>query len=196
MGSGGVQAMPAPLLPPDWVPSDAGGVGEDGGHPMLDCGCEPSGNYQCVVIPADCESDDDCVAGTTCELDYSEAVCTGGVSPLPAMDAGPAQGELPTDCEAPKLRCLALPYGFAGEEREAHSGSTGSAVAQGALDGGIPQPATGPTDLALDEESGGSAIAGRTSLGCSVANPAAGGSALALVGLALGWVRRRRNPQP
>ncbi len=146
------------------------------------CGCEPSGEFACVLDQAACTSDADCQAGFTCE-DNPNGVCWAS----PDGDMG---------CSTPDPAKLCMPpytdlYGGVGRSED-------GAVSYPEAPAGDPSSDPGDQNTAGEgaaADDAGAAGGESESGGCSVAAagaPASWGlTALALFGLA--GLRRRRS---
>jgi hypothetical protein len=148
-------------------------------QPAPDCSCEPSGQFACVPVEIDCDSDANCPAGWSCQLQ--------GV----ATDPGCAGG----DCEAAPIpepaaatgRCFPTYYGGVD--------LGGGTATSGGDDKGTPNESPQNPEAA---PSGESAQDGSESAACQLGHaPASHGvlSILAVLGAVLGLGRRRAQPR-
>jgi hypothetical protein len=181
-GSSGSGAAPTPddaarPLPPEGDPLP----GESQPEPNPDCSCEPSGQFACVPVEIECDSDSNCPAGWGCELQgtATDPGCAGGdckAAPIPAPE--PATG-----------RCFPSYYGGVGVDLDGGTATSGGDD-KGTGNGAPQNPEAAP--------SGESAQNSSESAACQLGHAPASHSVLsilAVLGAVLGLGRRRAQPR-
>jgi hypothetical protein len=177
-GSGGTPTPDdaARPLPPESDPLPS----EPQPEPDADCSCEPTGQFACVPVEIDCDSDSNCPAGWSCQVQgvATDPGCAGGdcaAAPLPEPE--PATG-----------RCFPTYYSGVGVDLD------GGTATSGGDDKGTPNGSPQDPEAA---PSGESAQDGSESSACQFGHaPASHGvlSILAVLGALLGLGRRRAQP--
>lgn len=165
-GGGSTDPVPAPDMPDS--PQDKDGE---------DCGCEPTGEFYCELIPVECTSDADCGEGLSCVTGPADdVICT----------ATPDGDE---SCDEPsETVSYCIPDGYE-DYLDAGLGGRGESVAadDDSLDGG---GTSAPTSE--EAQNGASSDGDDEASGCA-ATGSAGGSGWLMALAMLGLIRRRRS---